>query len=99
LEKDGAWDKIMASAPKAVSGGFGSETSDAVIAAFREQTFVQMNPGNHFLAFIKNQALADGRLKRMDNSVESLVTLEEYIFEIGVRELNRLLDSKRKKGR
>jgi hypothetical protein len=97
LEAEGKWKKITASVPNAVSGGFGLETSDEVIAAFREQIFAQMNPGNHFLAFIKDQAVADGRLKRVDNSVESLVALEEYIFEIGVRELNQLLDSKRKK--
>lgn len=96
LQKEGEWNKMVASAPKSMSRSFPPEASDEQIATFRKQMNWQMNPGNWLLEFIKERAVLDGRLKRNDRSAEGYVALEAYIFDFGVDELNRLLDSKRK---
>ena len=55
--------------------------------------------GNSVLDKIRNMAIADGFIKHGKSSVENDIMLDEYLFELGVRELNQRLCSRRKKGR
>jgi hypothetical protein len=64
---------------------------------FRKEVEWRMNPGNRLLEFITKQAISEGRLKRGDISVQGHIPLEEYIFDLGAIELNRLPVSKRKR--
>jgi len=96
LQEDGEWEKVVVSVPKKMSRSFPPQTSDEEIAKYKDRRDREMNPGNWFLRFIKARAVAEGRLRHGDDSVENRFGLEAYIFELGVNELNRLLESERK---
>src|SRR5205814_4918227 len=66
LQKNGGWEKVVASVPKSAGRSFPPEASDAEIAAYRKQMGWQTNPGNWFLEFMRERAVAERRLKRND---------------------------------
>jgi hypothetical protein len=55
-----------------------------------------MNSGNWLLEHLEQKAVVAGRLKPDGASCADYVALDSYIFDLGVAELNKLLDSKRK---
>lgn len=55
--------------------------------------------GNWFLETVRKMAVADGYVQRIKPPVKNHLMLEEYIFGLGVRELNQILASHKKKSR
>ncbi|MDD5141699.1 MAG: hypothetical protein PHY43_15730 [Verrucomicrobiales bacterium] len=96
LQQDKNWEKVFAAASKSMGKTFPVDASDEEIDEHRNQIFWQMNPGNHFLASIKEMAITDGFLSRTKSSTENRMALEKYIFDFGWRELNLIFNSKLK---
>ena len=84
LQREGKWDPFI---PKAQTRKFSPDASDEEIDQFREKMYRQSNSGNLFLEFIKKQA-----------PPESEMDLQDYIFGIGVAELNNLMISREADG-
>jgi hypothetical protein len=96
MRASGEWEKIAALVPPSAGRAFPPETSDAEIASYRNELHWQMNPGNWLLEHIKQKGLAEGRLKPDGNSTTGHIALDSYVFDLGVKELNKILESKRK---
>jgi hypothetical protein len=58
-----------------------------------------LEQGNWFLAMIEKMAVADGCVKPSKPPIKNHFMLQEYLFGLGVSELNRLLAAQKKKGR
>jgi hypothetical protein len=95
LQRDGNWDgQVLAPMPKeGMPQSVPPEASDEEIDHFRQQAEWQLNAGNWFLAFIKEQFAvhSPGGSRR--------ILLEDYIFDLGVQELNQIMDERRAGGR
>lgn len=84
LQREGKWEtQVLSQVPKQAQRVFQVEVSDEELAQSRSKMERKMNPGNWFLEFIKQQVPA-----KLDMS------FEDYLFNIGVKELNCLLISK-----
>jgi hypothetical protein len=88
LKLDGNWEKLVTLEPK--PGGFPAFISTEEDDRYRKELFRQMDPANRFLQFIEKTAVSDGVSSR------NCFALDDYLFDLGVSELNRILDSKRK---
>jgi hypothetical protein len=58
-----------------------------------------LDTGNWFLETIGKMAVADGYVESSKPHVTNYVMLEEYLFGLGVSELNHILASQKKRGR
>jgi hypothetical protein len=58
-----------------------------------------LDTGNWFLETIRKMAVADGYVESSKPHVTNYVMLEEYLFGLGVSELNHILASQKKRGR
>ena len=96
MRADGEWEKMVGQIPKSAGRAFPPEASDDEIARCRDEISWRMNSGNWFLEHLEQKAIAAGRLKPDGASCADYVALDSYIFDLGVEELNKLLDSKRK---
>lgn len=96
MRANGEWAKIVSQIPKSAGRTFSPDVSDGEIARYKDTINGQMNPGDWFLDDLKQKAIAAGRLKPDDASCANSIALDSYIFDLGVEELNKLLDSKRK---
>ena len=54
----------------------------------------QLDHGNWFLEKIRTMAIADGCIEHSKSSARNYIMLDEYLFELGVSELNQLLRSR-----
>jgi hypothetical protein len=93
LDKTGQLKTIVASVPSHLSAQFGPEVSTNEIRDWQQEADWKMNPGNWLLAFHEREAQRAGRVGS-EPSVENHVRLGEYIFDLGVRELSRLMKRK-----
>jgi hypothetical protein len=96
MRSNGEWDKMVGQIPKSAGSTFTPEASDHEITQYRDEIDRQMNPGNWLLDQLKQKAVAAGRLKPDGACCADYIALDSYIFDLGVAELNKLLDSKRK---
>jgi hypothetical protein len=82
LQREGKWEtQVLAAMPKVQNRIFPPDASEEQIAQGRQEMEWQSNPGNWFVEFIKRQS-----------PPESNVAFEDYLFSIGVAELNRLFN-------
>jgi len=85
LRTEGKWEgKGMRFVPERASKAFGSRASQKTIERYRREVEWKMKPGNWFLRLIQREVTGDD-----DES------LPQRVLALGVRELNRILDSKR----
>ena len=96
MRASGEWDQIAAKGPKSAGRTFPPEASDEEISRHRDELFWQSNSGNWFLEHLKQRAIASGNMKSASASVADQIGLDSYLFDLGVEQLNKLLDSKRK---
>ncbi len=92
LEQEGKLEEIIAPARQNRNASFGMEVPDEEIEQWRRQTEWEGNPGNWFLEFIRKQAIETGHFKRGNHP-----DLKEYLFTLGIGELNRLVREQNKK--
>ena len=78
---------------------FAQHDSDENVEEFRLRMNQQMNPGNTLVECILQEARRAGSLSRSAKGVDEFIQIQEYIFNVGVEELNDMLARKRKKGR
>ena len=97
LERRGVFEKIIAPARKPVSPAFGPNPSDEEIDVWRTESRRRMNPGNWFVDYLSKEAQKTGQRRLGGNIVEDLIGVDEFTFDCGVAELNRLLAKKRKR--
>lgn len=90
LKRDGHWQKII-SASTANPPPFPAYTTVEADEAHRRKIHWQINPGNHVLEAIKTTAATDGVSRHHP------FALNDYLFELGVSELNRMLAAEKKK--
>jgi hypothetical protein len=96
MRANGEWDKITAQIPREVKGTFPPDASDEEISRHRDEISRQFNSGNWLLEYLRQKGVTGGRMNSGQDFVAGYVALEAYLFDLGVEELNRLLDSKRK---
>jgi len=92
LQRDRHWQKII-SASNSNLPPFPPFTTIEEDEAHRRKIQRQMNPGNHLLEFIKTTAVTDGIARHRP------FALADYLFELSVSELNRMLATEKKAGR
>ena len=86
LKDEGKWTrKVLRFVPERSGKSFGKRASQETIDKYRRVVQWKMNPGNWFLRVIEREVAAG----------EHDGSLHERILGLGVRELNRILDSKR----
>lgn len=86
LQEEEKWtSQVMRFVPARAGRSFGKRTSEEAIEKYRRLVQWRMNPGNWFLRLMEREIAAEG----------CHGSLHERIMSIGVRELNRILDSKR----
>jgi hypothetical protein len=90
LMRDGHWQKII-SASIANLPPFPPFTTVEADEEHRQKIYWQMNRGNHLLEAIKTTAATDGV------SRQHPFALDDYLLELGVSELNRMLAAQNKK--
>jgi len=96
MRANGEWDKMVGQIPKSAGRAFPPEASDDEIARYKDEIHRQMNPGNWLLDHLEEKAITAGRLKADGTSSGGCFALDSCVFDLGVGELNKLLDSKRK---
>lgn len=96
MRANGDWEKMVGRIPKSSGRAFPREASDDEIARYRDELNRELNPGNRLLDHLEQKAVTAGRLKTDDTSSGGYFALDSHLFELGVEELNKLLDSKRK---
>ena len=96
LKQTKQWEKIAAKVPPSIRRCFGPEVSDDEIEQVKRQDAWQMNIGNHLLAFIKSQPSFKRRQRAWRTQMDHYAGLDQFIVELGVQELNQLLDEKRR---
>jgi len=96
LQREGAWDEIVQSRVQAtLAKQYPANPSDEEIETFRSAMEWGMNPGNWLLHFIETEAI---RLIGPGTAPHSSMigwSLSKRILELGIRELNQVLDAKR----
>ena len=86
LQDEGRWtSKVMKFVPERAGKSFGKKAPQKTLDKYRRVIQWRMNPGNWFLRFMERE-IAAGPYS---------CSLHERILGVGVRELNRILDSKR----
>jgi len=88
LRRQGKLRTILASVPKGIVMSFPAEMLDAELAKERKAAEHKMNPGNRVLDFIKRRA-RKASFFETGASVEDFLRLDDYIFNLGIEELNR----------
>lgn len=91
LQKDGSFEKIIAPARKERRATFGPDVPDAQIEQWKQQAERDANPGNWFVGFLRDKAIAAGRLRSKDDAMQTQFVLKEFLFDLGIEELNQLL--------
>ena len=97
MRANGEWEKMVALVPISAGRAFPPETSDEEISRYRDEVNWQANPGNWLLERLREKAVAAGRLKPDSSSTAGYFALDSYVFDLGVEELNIILESKRKR--
>jgi len=92
LQRDGHWQKII-SASTSNLPPFPAFTTVEADEAHRRKIHWQRNPGNHLMELIQTTGVTDGVSRHHP------FTLNDYLFELGVSELNRMLAIGKKTGR
>lgn len=92
LQQDGHWQKII-SASTSDLPPFPAFTTVEADEEHRRKIHRQLNPGNHLLEAIKTTAATDGVSRHHP------FALNDYLFDLGVSELNRMLAAEKKAGR
>lgn len=91
LQKDGSLEKIIAPARKQRHATFGPDVTDAQIEKWKQEAERDAKPGNWFLGFLRDKAIAAGRLRSSDDAMRTQLVLKEFLFDLGIEELNQLL--------
>lgn len=91
LQNAGTFEKIIAPARKERHATFGPDVPDAQIEQWKKQAERDANPGNWFLHFLRNKAVAAGRLRPDNDPMQAQFVLKEYVFDLGIEELNHFL--------
>jgi len=86
LEQEGRFEEIIAPAWRKRSAAFGIEVPDQELEQWRRQAEWEANPGNWFLEHIRKQEMSRGPFKRDDHPA-----LKDFLFNLGIEELNRLV--------
>lgn len=87
----GVLEKIVAPARKVRPPKFGPNPSDHSLESYRAEIMRETNPGDWILRYLHREAEKVGCLSAKDTSLMAQFALREYIFDLGVAELNRLL--------
>ncbi len=91
LQKKGRLDEIIAPSRKERRASFGPEIPDVEIDLWKLQAESDSKPGNWFLRYVRDEAIRKGGFTHDDNPMEA-EAVRDYIFELGIEELNRLLN-------
>ena len=88
IKLEGRWESEVAGfVPRQSGKTFAPSASEEEIDQYRRDVERRMNPGNWFLRFIERESTCGKQ--------QVSASLQERILNLGVRELNRILDSKR----
>ncbi|HPV23002.1 MAG TPA: hypothetical protein PLJ65_02405 [Casimicrobium sp.] len=96
LEREGRLQDIIAPAQRHRGATFSRRVSDKRIEQWKRQAEYDANPGNWFLDFVWREAIAAKRIKRRANPMNLQYEIKQFLFGIGVAELNQLLHANKK---
>lgn len=95
LQNEGKWDgEIMAHVRDTQIRKCPTNPSEVEMEQFQRESEWGMKPGNWFLEFIKRE-VTSGRLIGATKTTERGTSLQERILDVGIHELNRILNTKR----
>ena len=94
LQRIGRLEEVLRYEEGQICETYGPEVSDHEIKRRGDEIMWQMHPGCRFLAFIEQQAQACGVLKGR-NATEDFFALDEFLFDLGIQELNGIIKKKR----
>ena len=96
LRAEGKFDDLFAKMPPAsLKMTWGPEVSDDAINKWRQRCEWESKRGNWFAHYLRNEAQKAGRIGKAP-SLDDSYQLKEFIFNLGVLELNRLISEHRK---
>ncbi len=93
LERQGKLRKIFANVRGGCKMSFGPEVPDEEIQATRKKIEWETNPGNWFVAHLAKRARRAGLIKSTP-SMDYGSSIRNYLFDLGVKELNQLLEKR-----
>jgi hypothetical protein len=93
LKETGQLGRILRQVRRSWSAQYGPDVSDQEISDHRRQMEWEMNPGNWFADYLLQRARKEDRIGQTA-SWDDAYHLSEYLFDLGVKELNRSLARK-----